>query len=83
MYFGDADKTVEIDKSKFGKRKYNAGRAVEGQRAFRGVCRRTKQFFLVPAVSRGTEILFSALSKKKQKTKTETGTALMWLLEDL
>ena len=36
---------MEIDESKFGRRKYNVGRLVEGQWVFGGICRETKEFF--------------------------------------
>ena len=36
---GGEGKVVEIDESKFGKRKYNVDRAVEGQCVFGGICR--------------------------------------------
>ena len=34
-------KVVEIDESKFGKRKYSRGRPVEGQWVFGGICPET------------------------------------------
>jgi hypothetical protein len=40
--------TVEIDESKFGKRKFQKGRLIEGQWVFGGICRETKEIFLVP-----------------------------------
>ena len=45
---GGPGKIVEIEESKFGKRKFNKGRIVEGQWVFGGICRETKEVFLVP-----------------------------------
>ena len=38
--------TVEIEESKFGKRKYNVGRLIEGQWVFGGICHETPRYFL-------------------------------------
>ena len=38
---------VEIDEAKFGKRKYNRGRIVEGQWVLGGICRETKETFFL------------------------------------
>ena len=43
---------VEIDESKFGKRKYNKGHRVEGCWVFGGVERGTGRFFAVPVPNR-------------------------------
>ena len=50
-------KEIEIDESKFGKRKYNKGRRVEGVWVFGGIDRRTRECFLVPVEDRSAETL--------------------------
>ncbi|KAI8822368.1 uncharacterized protein EV422DRAFT_396023 [Fimicolochytrium jonesii] len=48
---GGPGKTVEVDESKFGKRKFNRGKRVEGIWVFGGICREDKRSFLVPGAS--------------------------------
>lgn len=50
-------KTVEVDESKFGKRKYSWGRIIDGQWVFGGVYRETRKCFLVPVEKRDKETL--------------------------
>ena len=44
---GGERKIVEIDESKFGKRKFNVGRVIDGQWVFGGVCREIRDCFMV------------------------------------
>ena len=55
--------TVEIDESKFGKRKYNVGRLIEGQWVFRVICRETRDFFLVPVEDESAETLLGVIQQ--------------------
>lgn len=49
---GGVGVTVEIDESKFGRRKYNRGHRVEGTWVFGGYERGTGRVFMVPVEER-------------------------------
>lgn len=49
---GGPGRTVEIDESKFGRRKYHRGHKVEGQWVFGGIERETGRVFMVPVEDR-------------------------------
>ena len=63
---GGPGKEVEIDKSKFGKQKYNRGRAVEGHWVFRGVERGGGDSFLVEVAHRDAATLFPIITQYVQ-----------------
>lgn len=54
---------VEIDESKFAKRKYNRGRRVEGQWVFGGVERESGKCFMIPVEKRNRTTLFRAITE--------------------
>lgn len=60
---GGPGKVVEIDESKFGKRKYSRGRAVEGHWVFGGMERDSNEGFLVEVQNRDSATLFPILQK--------------------
>ena len=60
---GGPNKTVEIDESKFGRRKYNRGHAVKGQWVFGGIERESGNLFLVPVPDRSATTLMAAISE--------------------
>lgn len=60
---GGLGKIVEIDESKFGKRKYNRGHHIEGQWVFGGVERDSPNSFLVPVDRRDKETLLPIIQK--------------------
>jgi transposase-like protein len=55
------NKTVKIDKSKFGKRKYGRGHPVKGQWVFGGVERKSGRTFLVPVPDRTADTLMAII----------------------
>ncbi|XP_068240858.1 uncharacterized protein [Palaemon carinicauda] len=54
---------VEVDESKFGKRKYNIGHDVEGTWVFGGIDRETRETFFKVVKKRNAETLISALKE--------------------
>lgn len=57
VMLGGFGHTVEIDESKFGKRKYHRGHRVEGQWVFGGYERETGNCFMVPVEDRSSQTL--------------------------
>ena len=60
---GGVNKIVEIDESKFGKRKYHRGHRVEGQWVFGGVERDSGRCFLIPVEKRDKETLLNIIKE--------------------
>jgi hypothetical protein len=54
---GGPNKTVEIDESKYGRRKYHRGHPVKEQRVFGGVERESGKTFLFPVPDRTADTL--------------------------
>lgn len=67
---GGVGHTVEIDESKFGKRKYHRGHQVEGQWIFGGIDRETGKVFMVPVESRDAATLQAACDAWIEKGTT-------------
>lgn len=60
---GGEGKVVEIDEAKFGQRKYNKGRAVDGQWVFGGIERVSRKIFLVPVEKRDSTTLLKCIKE--------------------
>ncbi|XP_046663007.1 uncharacterized protein LOC124355897 [Homalodisca vitripennis] len=54
---------VEIDEAKFGKRKYNRGRNIQGQWVFGGIERQSRESFLVPVDQRDRDTLLDIIQQ--------------------
>ena len=69
---GGENLTVEIDEAKFGKRKYNRGRAVEGQWVVGGICRETDEIFvaLCPDNKRDSQTLLTIIEQHVDNRST-------------
>lgn len=67
---GGEDKTVEIDESKFGKRKYHRGHHVEGQWVFGGYERGSGRIFMVAVADRKAETLLPIIENWIEKGTT-------------
>jgi transposase-like protein len=58
---GGPNKFVEVDESKFGRRKYRRGHHVKGQWVFGGVGRDSGRTFLVPVPDRTADTLVAII----------------------
>jgi transposase-like protein len=58
---GRPNKSVEIDESKFGRRRYHTGHPSEGLWVFGGVERESRETFLVPIKDRTAETLMAVI----------------------
>ncbi|CAG2256387.1 unnamed protein product [Mytilus edulis] len=63
---------VEIDEAKFGKRKYNRERVVDGNWVLGGICRETKEIFLMKVEKRDEDTLIPIIEQYVEKGSTST-----------
>ncbi|GBN59181.1 hypothetical protein AVEN_88712-1 [Araneus ventricosus] len=61
---GGVGKIVEIDESKFGKRKYNRGRRVEGKWVFGGLLRYSNECFFEVVDERSADVLLEVIKRR-------------------
>ena len=69
---GGEGKIVQIDESKFGKRKYHRGHHVEGQWVFRGIEQESRNCFMI-AVDKRDEATLLPLIKRVYKACRRRG----------
>ena len=67
---GGVGKIVEIDESKFGKRKFHKGRRVDGVWVFWGIERETKRCFFTTVADRTRETLLEIIKNNIQPGTT-------------
>ena len=67
---GGPGMTVQIDESKFGKRKYSRGRLVEGQWVLGGICQESGDMFLEIVQKRDKNTLMPIILKCVAKGST-------------
>ena len=60
---GGHGKRVQIDESKFGKRKYHKGHRVEGQWVFGGIEEDSRKHFMVPVERRDSDTLIPLIQR--------------------
>ena len=72
QFIGGPGKIVEIDESKFGKRKNHIGHDIDGQWVFGGICRQDWKCFLVTVPNREKETLLPLI-----KDRIAPGTTIM------
>ena len=63
IIIGGPGTVVEIDELKFGKRKYNRGRAINGQWVFGGIERGTTKSFMVVVEDRSASTLLPIIQQ--------------------
>lgn len=69
---GGPNIVVEIDEAKFGKRKYNRGRIIDGQWLFAGIERVSGKAFMEAVPNRNSETLLKII-----KNRISPGTIIM------
>ena len=73
VVIGGPGKEVEIDENKFGKRKYNRGRAVDGHWVFGGMERGSGDSFLVEVAQRNATTLLPITAQLGQSCTATSG----------
>lgn len=61
---GGRRQIVEIDEAKFGHRKYNRGRVIEGKWIFGGIERESNLFFMEPVMDRSKKTLLEVIKRR-------------------
>ncbi|XP_050519129.1 uncharacterized protein LOC126893204 [Diabrotica virgifera virgifera] len=62
---GGEGSLIELDEAKFGKRKYNVRRIVDGVWVWGAIDRNSKKFFLVPVEKRDRDTLLGVIKRKQ------------------